>query len=155
MLFKPSEIMETFSTFYKNLYSSRDKGGGMNRFLGRLEVPVLSESNRDRVESPITLEELQQAAAGMANQKFPGPDGLPLETYKLYGEVLLPGLLKTLRWAVVEGRLPSSMSEATIIVLQKEGKDQLDASSYRPISLLCSDVKIVAKVLATRLNKCI
>lgn len=40
-------------------------------------------------------------------------------------------------------------------VIHKEGKDQLEVSSYRPISLLCTDVKILAKVLATHLNRCI
>lgn len=50
-------------------------------------------------------------------------------------------------------KLPASMLEATIIVIHKEGKDPLDTASYRPISLLCSDVKILAKALAARLNK--
>lgn len=107
------------------------------------------------MEAPITLEELQQAVTGMANQKSPGPDGLQVETYKYYGEVLLPELLKVLKWTAVKGKLPFSMTEATIIVLHKEGKDPLDTSLYRPISLLCSNVKILANVLATRLNKSI
>lgn len=77
-----------------------------------------------------------------------------METYKYYREVFFLELLKVLNWAVVKGKLPSSMAEATIIVLHKE-KDPLDTSSYRPISLLCSDVKILAKVLATRLKKSI
>lgn len=89
----------------------------------------------------------------MANQKSPGPDGLPTETYKYYGEILLPELLKALRGAVMVDRLSASMLEATIIVIHKEGKDPLDTASYRPISLLCSDAKILAKVLAARLNK--
>lgn len=83
----------------------------------------------------------------MANQKSPGPDGLPGETYKYYGEILFLELLRTLRGAVLEGRLPPSMSEATFIVIRKEEKDPLDAASYRPISLLCSDVKILARML--------
>lgn len=91
----------------------------------------------------------------MANQKSPGPDGLPVENYKYNGEVLLPELLKVLNWVVVKGKLPSSMTEATVIVLHKEGRDPLDTSLYRPISLLCSDVKILSQVLATRLNKII
>lgn len=90
----------------------------------------------------------------MANQKSPGLDGLRIEIYKQYGEVLLPELLKTLGEGAVGGRLPSLMTETTIIVLQKEGKDQLDTSSYRPISLLCSDIKIFARVLAAKMNKC-
>ena len=125
----------------------------MEEFFREIGTPVLSEEDRNAMESPITLLELQQAVKGLSNQKSPGPDGLPAEIYKQFGEVLLPELLKTLNWAIEGGRLPTSMLEAIIIVLQKEGKDQLDTSSYRPISLLCSDVKILAKVLATRINK--
>lgn len=55
--------------------------------------------------------------------------------------------------AAGEGKLPSSLTEATIITLPKEGKNQLEVTSYRPfISLLCSDVKILAKVLAAQLK---
>lgn len=88
----------------------------------------------------------------MAGQKASGPDGLQIEIYKTYGEVLLPRLLEVFNWAAEGGKLPASMSEATIIVLQKEVKNQLETASYRPISLLCSDVKILAKILAKRLN---
>lgn len=71
------------------------------------------------------------------------------------GGVLLPELLKTLNWAAKGGRLPSSMLETNIVVIHKDRKDQLDPSSYRRIALLCSEVKILARVLANRLNKCI
>lgn len=60
-----------------------------------------------------------------------------------------------LNWAEVEGKLPTYMTEAMIIVLHKEGKDPLETTSYRPISLLCSDAKILAKIMAARLNKVI
>lgn len=96
---------------------------------------------------------------GEISPQTSGPDELPAELYKQYGKVLLPELLKALEWVTEGGRLLSSMSEATIIVLQKEGEDQLDTSSFRLISLLSSDVKILARVMAARLNisiqKCI
>ena len=47
------------------------------------------------------------------------------------------------------------MTRANIILLLKPGKDPLDPGSYRPISLLQSDVKILAKALAMRVNKVI
>lgn len=127
----------------------------MDRFLEGVDLPVLSEVERTEMESPLTLEELQRAVAELSGKKSPGPDGLPLEIYKQYGEVLLPELLEVLEEAAKEGRLPSSTTEANIVVIPKEGKDQSEVSSYRPISLLCSDVKIIARALASRLNKCI
>lgn len=51
------------------------------------------------------------------------------------------------------GYLPESMSRALVVLLLKPGKDPLDPSSYRPISLLQSDVKLLAKVLALRMNE--
>lgn len=45
------------------------------------------------------------------------------------------------------------MTEATIIMIPKEGKDPLQTASYRPISLLCADVKLLAKILASRGSK--
>lgn len=127
----------------------------MEKFLEGTNLPSLSAADRISLEAPITSEEMWQAISDMPNRKASGPDGLPAEIYKQYGEMLVPELLKTLNWSAAVGSLPTSMSEATIVLIQKEGKDQVDTSLYRPISLLGSDVKILAKVLAARLNKCI
>lgn len=131
------------------------EGEELDKFFGDIEMPSLTESGSKVLEAPITLEEIKLAVTEMKNQKSPGPDGLPVETYKNYGTVLLLELLKVFEWVKKEGELPISMMEATIIVLHKEGKDLLDPGSYRPISLLCSDVKILSKILATRLKKII
>ena len=50
------------------------------------------------------------------------------------------------------GALPISMTRANIVLILKPDKDPLDPGSYRPISLLQNDVKILAQVLAVRLN---
>lgn len=47
------------------------------------------------------------------------------------------------------GSLPKTLTEASIILLLKPGKDCTDC---RPISLLNCDVKILAEVLALRLE---
>ena len=52
----------------------------------------------------------------------------------------------------IQGTLPPTLMQASISIIYKKGKDPLNCSSYRPISLLLVDVKILAKILALRLE---
>lgn len=45
--------------------------------------------------------------------------------------------------------------DTTIVVIHKEGKDPTECQSYRPISLLNSDLRILTTILAKRVNKLI
>lgn len=48
--------------------------------------------------------------------------------------------------------LPLTMRQAVISVILKKGKNPLECNSFHPISLLNTDAKILAKVLARRLE---
>lgn len=91
----------------------------------------------------------------MPSNKTPCAHGLPWEVYKAYGVNLLPELSEVFNAALEFGHLPPSMNKAIIIVLLKPEKNTNNPESYCPISLLTSDVKLLAKVLATRLAKVI
>lgn len=77
-----------------------------------------------------------------------------MEIYKYYSEVLLPKL-EVFNATEEQNVLPPSMSKAHIVLILKPGKEPVDPASYRPILLLQSNIKILAKVLAVRLNKVI
>ena len=47
------------------------------------------------------------------------------------------------------------MTESIITLILKKGKDPLECGSYRPISLLCCDAKLLTKLFATRMNNII
>lgn len=66
---------------------------------------------------------------------------------------LHPHLVNGYNESFISGRLPPTLSEANISLLLKKDKDPLECSNYRPISLLNVDQKILAKVLATRLQQ--
>ncbi len=57
--------------------------------------------------------------------------------------------------ALDKGSLPPTLSEALISLILKKDKEPLDCRSYRPISLIGCDSKILAKILAVRLDKVI
>lgn len=153
----PRQILGEFHTFYRALYTSRfaKSAEDLNAFLDGLSFTTLSEEQVEFLDSPITLEEVGEAVAALQNNKSPGVDGLPLEIFKEYSEILLPELLAVYRAALEEGRLPDSMRQANIVVILKPGKDPLMVDSYRPISLLTADIKILAKILAQRLIRVI
>lgn len=103
------------------------------------------------LEQPLTLAELEQALQLSPKDKAPGSDGLPADFYKLYKDTLLPPLLSVFQKAVEVGCLPTSMREAIVVLIPKPGKDPSLLGSYRPISLLPVDDKLLAMVLATDL----
>ncbi|XP_056407014.1 uncharacterized protein LOC130298133 [Hyla sarda] len=146
-------IMEIMLAFYKDAYSTRVScsEGALGEYVRSASLPCLTREQRGELDSPISLEELEQALKDANNERAPGPDGLPCEVYKKFSGVLLPQLLRVVESAVSEGSLPRSMMEAIIVLIPKPGKDPLCAGSYRPISLLCTDVKLLARVLANRL----
>lgn len=47
--------------------------------------------------------------------------------------------------------LPARFSEGLIVTLYKSG-DRADPANYRPITLLCTDYRIYAKILSRRLG---
>lgn len=53
------------------------------------------------------------------------------------------------------GSLPPTLNEALITIILKKDKDTTDCKSYRPILLIGQDRKILAKILANRLDKII
>ncbi len=81
-----------------------------------------------------------------------GCDGFPIEYYKTFSSKLVPILKSMYDKTLENGSLPPTLTQATISLILKKGKNPLDCSSYRPISLLCCDYKILIKSLANRLN---
>lgn len=122
----------------------------LTAYLEEIELPCLTSTFRDALDGPTTLEDFQRAGASLQNGKMPGPDGIPAELFKTYMEKLLHTFRLMLQTAMEEECLPPTM--AIIVVLLKPGKTPEQCSSYRPISLLNADAKLLAKVLVGRLN---
>lgn len=123
--------------------------------MAQVEFLTLSEANSAKLDAPITLKEVQLAISSLQPAKTPGPDGLPVEFYKTNSEALAPQFHELLLPMLEAQSLPPSMSEAVIVVIPKPRKDPELCESYRPISLLNVDAKIVTKILANRLNSVI
>lgn len=89
----------------------------------------------------------------MKGREAAGPDWLPIDIYKEFKDKLIGPLLYMYIEAFRQGCLPPSLRSALITLILKPGKSPEESGSYRPISLLNTDAKIIAKALAMRLEK--
>ncbi len=64
-------------------------------------------------------------------------------------------MLNSFNISIEHGVFHRDQTTSLISLLLKKGKDPLDCSSYRPISLIPCDLKIYAKVFASRMEKVI
>ena len=122
--------------------------------LGALDT-CLSEEAAQACEGaqPITLDELQTSLATLSRGKQPGSDGLPYEFYQQLWDLLGGSLLEVILEAFHSGdggSLTSSQVQGTITLLYKGKGSRADPASYRPITLLNTDVKLLAKALTDR-----
>eukprot|EP00064_Thunnus_orientalis_P024058 superscaffoldBa00009821_g24328 len=83
---------------------------------------------------------------------IPGIDGVPADFYKAFWSVIAEDLLMLLDDSLRKGLLPQSCRRAVLILLCKKG-DLQDIKNWHPISLHCTDYKLLSKVLANRVGK--
>jgi len=150
----PSKINVCFHRYYSRLYTSEPPAdeSALDTFFHNLDIPGVDPELAAKLEDAISIEEVVEAIGNMQSGKSPGPDGYPSEFFKTFSETLAPLLLSVFEESFVSGSLPPTMREATITLILKKDKNPLQCSSYRPISLLNSDVKLLAKLLARRLE---
>ena len=90
----------------------------------------------------------------MENGKSSGVDGIPIEFYKKFIEILKKDLQSVFNNVLFNlKRTPKTWNNAIICLIRKR-KDKLEYLKYwRPISLLCTDYKILTKILANRIKQ--
>lgn len=113
----------------------------------------LSEEDRAACDAPFTLQEVEAAIGSLGLNKSPGLDGLSGELYRSCGGRLAPVLLCVFEEAQRRGELPGALAEGVISLIFKGSGDRRDLANYRPLTVLGSDYKVLAKVLANRLRE--
>lgn len=90
------------------------------------------------------MTEIDRAISSLSLGKTPGADGFCVQFYKIMKSKINKLLMQVFNKSFEKKELPQPMYLAHIIVIPKKGKDPEQCSSYRPISLLIVDLKILS-----------
>ena len=143
-----NKILNEQHNFYRKLYTKNENVHFDFTNESGIDVGELRES----MEGLFTMQEISTAVKGMARNKTPGLDGLPVEFYVMFWNKLKMPLLSAINQAFKNGNLHRSALRGVINLIPKRGKDNRILKHQRPITILCTDYKIVEKVLANRLK---
>lgn len=152
--YKTKDINTIMRQFYQKLYSSECElsEGRRKEFFNRVSLPSLSEEKREKLNLPVT-EEVRAAIASLKGGKAPGPDGFCPEFYKKLSHLIAGPLTDMFSDSFKICHLPPTLNVANITLILKKDKPPDICGSFRPISLIGVDSKLLSKLLATRLEK--
>ena len=142
------------SDYYQKLYTTRVSPeaavGAQEAALSYLSDKILAKT-KQALQAPLSQEELRMALWDMCPRKSPGLDGIVLEFYKVFWNVLGEEFTCMINASISEGQLLPSVTQGMIILLHKGG-DQQAFMNWRPITLLNLGYKIYTKALQLRLQ---
>lgn len=105
-----------------------------------------------RMDLPFTMEELEAALALCRRSSSPGPDGISYRALCYLGESARRELLSLYNSSWQEGNVPDEWKVSRLVPLLKQGKSQLELTSYRPIALASCVGKVMERMLLGRLE---
>ena len=155
-VYSDEEIHNVAAEFYSDLYANRSPSElDIDTFFDSVHPEyVLNADMQQKCEGLFTKEECFSAISNMKVNKAPGLDGLSIEFYTKFWPLIGDLMVEVFNKSYKDGVLPRSERSAVFSLIFKNG-DMKDIANYRPISLTNVDYRIMAFVLANRLQSVI
>ncbi|CAN1156157.1 Transposon TX1 uncharacterized 149 kDa protein [Linum perenne] len=137
--------------FYSNLYSEEEDS---RPFPWNIDFNSINIDCVDDLVKPFSEPEVWEVIRKCAGDKAPGPDDFPMGFYKAHWSIVKSDILKALEDFGNFKTIPRSINNTFLCLIPKKEVCE-DIRDLRPISLVPSFYKILAKVLSSRLRKVI
>ena len=156
LLHSSREIRDAFRAHFRDRFA-RCPDLPIREFRSYLaDFPHLRVAKAASCEGVVTECEVRDALKQVGLNKSPGLDGLPYEVYLRMSHMFVPILTDVFNHWFAQGAIPGSVTKGMITLLKKGGRHVWEGlDDYRPITLLNTELKILARVLANRLQRVI
>ena len=146
------EVENHYGQFYKSKIEENDLQQRFESFVENLDFTQLQEHGNQELEDEIRIDEVRNALKSFQNNKSPGDDGFTKEFYEGFFDLLGNALLESFNAGFENGTLSVSQRRGIISLIPKAENSFTTLSNWRPITLLNVDYKILAKVIAKRIE---
>ena len=143
-----SEMADQAVQFYKKLYTETEE---WRPFVEGLEFDQLEGLERDWLERRFEQEEVFRVVKEMEGDKAPGPNGFSLAFYHHCWRVVERDVLTVFEEFYQHSKFEKSLNTTFIALIPKKNGAS-NIRDFRPISLVRSVYKILAKVMANHLK---
>ena len=117
------QILNTATLFYEDLFKLANSE---LPDLSTISLPQLSQTEKNKADSPITMKELDETISKLGKHKAPGLDGLTSEFYKKFKESLTPILLQYFHAVITKPSLPDRLCKGVVTLLPKGDNNLLE-----------------------------
>lgn len=131
----PFEIASAFNQYFSSVYTSDNH-----------QTPESGSPQHHIPHITFTKEGIFAALLNLNTKKSVGPDMIPNIFLRRYAESCSNYLLVLFNKSIELGQIPDDWKTAKIVPIFKAG-DIRCVTNYRPVSLLCSSVKVIEHVL--------
>ena len=109
----------------------------------------LTAQEKDELDSPLSIEELDRSLKKVNMKSAPGIDGYSYRFITKFWELFRVPLFNCASECLGNGKLPASFATAQIKLIPKKGSRD-DIRNWRPISLLSNFYKIISRLINNR-----
>jgi len=138
-------INQTIRNFYSKLYCTNYSESNCKSFFDEIghSIKSIDSAFNSSMEDDLKIEELDRAINQMAKGKSPGLDGLTVEFYFFFWKDIRLMLFNALLECISNKNLSPTMKRGLITLIPEASKDPLSLENWRPITLLCTDYKLL------------
>lgn len=135
-----NSIIGEMIIYYKDLFKTANiPTDNISTYLDNIEVPMLNEKDKLMLDEFPTFEECKNPVLEMKGEKFPGLDGIPIEFFRSFWNIIGPIFYAALKEVFKQKEMSEIHKLSVISLIHKKGEKQL----FKNIDQLAQQIRII------------